>query len=134
MPTHRGRLVLKKFRMGSILLIFFLQNVLVFGLIFWLLTWLTEWFFQKKNHVSKGQLYECGFKAISDINIQINLNFTLVCVFLILYDVEFTFLFPLLFNSAFAELTAIYVFFFFLFFILISLVFDLNQNSLGLSI
>jgi NADH:ubiquinone oxidoreductase subunit 3 (subunit A) len=129
---HRFRK--KSLRMGSILLFFFLQNVLVFGLIFWLLTWLTEWFFQKKNHVSKGQLYECGFRAISDINIQINLNFSMVCVFLILYDVEFTFLFPLLFNSAFADAGAFYIFFSFIFFILISLVYDLNQHSLGLSI
>ena len=37
---HRFRK--KSLRMGSILLFFFLQNVLVFGLIFWLLTWLTE--------------------------------------------------------------------------------------------
>lgn len=122
------------FRMGSILLLFFLQNVLVFGLIFWLLTWLTEWFFQKKNHVAKAQLYECGFKAISDINIQINVNFSLVCVFLVLYDVEFIFLFPLLFNSFFAEAAACFVFFAFIFFILISLIFDLNQHSLNLSV
>jgi NADH:ubiquinone oxidoreductase subunit 3 (subunit A) len=120
--------------MGSILLFFFLQNVLIFGLIFWLLTWATEWFFQKKNHVSKGQLYECGFKAISDINIQINLNFSMVCVFLILYDVEFIFLFPLFFNSIFSNLVVFYVFFFFIFFILISLVYDLNQQALNLSI
>lgn len=120
--------------MGSILLIFFIQNVLIFGLIFWLLTWLTEWFFQKKNHAAKAQVYECGFKAISDINIQINLNFSMVCVFLILYDVEFMFLFPLLFNFFFIDIWGYYIFFSFMFFILISLVYDLNQNALNLSI
>ena len=46
----------------------------------------------------KKQFYECGFKAISDINIQINLNFAMLCIFLILYDIEFTFLFPILFS------------------------------------
>jgi NADH:ubiquinone oxidoreductase subunit 3 (subunit A) len=120
--------------MGSILILFFIQNVLIFGLIFWLLTWLTEWFFQKKNHVSKSQLYECGFKAISDVNIQINLNFSIVCVFLILYDVEFLFLFPLLFNISFANFLVFFIFFIFIFFILISFIYDLNQNALSLSI
>lgn len=120
--------------MGSVLLFFFLQNVLVFGLIFWLLTWLTEWFFLKKNHVSKGQLYECGFKAISDLNIQINVNFSIVCVFLILYDVEFIFLFPVLFNFFVVDYYIIYVFFFFIFFIITALIYDLNNNALGLTI
>ena len=46
----------------------------------------------------KKQFYECGFKSISDINIQINLNFVMLCIFLILYDIEFTFLFPILFK------------------------------------
>lgn len=84
--------------------------------------------------MSKGQLYECGFKAISDINIQINLNFSIVCVFLILYDVEFIFLFPVLFNFFFIDYFVVYVFFFFLFFIIISLIYDLNNNAMSLSI
>jgi NADH:ubiquinone oxidoreductase subunit 3 (subunit A) len=120
--------------MGSSLLIFFIENVLVFGLIFWLLTWLTEWFFQRKRHQAKAQFYECGFRAVSDLNLQINVNFSIVCAFLILYDVEFVFLFPALFNLGHAVGSAHLALGGFLFFILLSLVYDINQNALSVSI
>lgn len=63
----------------------------------------------------KKQYYECGFKVISDINIQINLNFILLCVFLILYDIEFTLLFPVLFNFTNIFFFSIYFIFTFCF-------------------
>ena len=101
--------------MGDIVILFLLQNILVFGIIFWLLTWGAEYFFTKKTHLTKKQFYECGFRTLSELNIQINLNFSMLCVFLILYDIEFTFLFPILFNFwslFFFE----FIFFFFFFF------------------
>ena len=84
--------------MGDIIVLFLIQNVLIFLIIFWLLTWGAEYFFKKKNHLTKKHFYECGFRTLSDLNIQINLNFSMMCIFLILYDIEFTFLFPLLFK------------------------------------
>jgi NADH:ubiquinone oxidoreductase subunit 3 (subunit A) len=84
--------------MGDIVLIYLLQNILLFGLIFWVLTWGAEYFYTKKNHLTKKQFYECGFKSNAELNIQINLNFPMLCVFLILYDIEFTLLIPMLFN------------------------------------
>ena len=83
--------------MNDILTLFLIQNVLIFLLIFWLLTWLTEYFFKKKVHLTKNQFYECGFRTLSELNIQINVNFSLLCIFLILYDIEFTLLFHILF-------------------------------------
>lgn len=96
--------------MGSVILLAFVQNVFLFCMIFWLLTWLAERFATRKHQKAKQQFYECGFRSISDLNIQINLNFSLVCVFLILYDVEFTFLFPFLFNFQYIDATALYLF------------------------
>ncbi len=117
--------------MGSYIIIFFIQNVLIFSLIFWLLTFLSEAFYSKKNQFSKKQFYECGFKSITDLNLQINLNFSLIAIFLILYDVEFTFLFPFLFNFSFLSSTAIIFFFFFILLLLLCLIFDLQLNSLS---
>lgn len=88
-------------RMGDVVLFFFIQNVFLFGLIFWALTWAGEYVVTKKNHAAKRQFYECGFKSLSELNVQINLNFTMLCVFLVLYDVEFTLLFPVLFNLSY---------------------------------
>lgn len=117
--------------MGDIIVIFFLQNVFIFTLIFWGLTVLGSYFYKKKNHTSKRQFYECGFKVFSDINIQINLNFAMLCVFLILYDIEFVLLFPILFNIL--NIT-IYQFIFFLAFVLLiilSLYYDWQTNALS---
>jgi NADH:ubiquinone oxidoreductase subunit 3 (subunit A) len=115
--------------MGSMIIFFLIQNVLVFCLIFWALTWIAEYFFSKKEQLTKKQFYECGFKSVSDLNIQINLNFSLVCVFLILYDVEFTFLYPALFNFYSIDNLGFYIFLMFISFLLLALIYDLSHTA-----
>lgn len=117
--------------MGDIVLFFFIQNVFLFGIIFWLLTWAGEFIVSKKNQASKRQFYECGFKSISELNVQINMNFTMLCVFLVLYDVEFTLLFPVLFNFSFVSFFSFLVFCLFVFLIILSLYYDFQMNSLN---
>jgi len=117
--------------MGDIVLIFLLQNILIFVIIFWLLTWAGEYFYKVKNHPAKKQFYECGFKNLSDINIQININFTMMCVFLILYDIEFVFLFPILFNFSTIGSFQIIVFITFISLIIASLIYDWQTNALN---
>ena len=115
--------------MGSIILLAFIQNVFLFCMIFWGLTWLGEWYANPREHKAKRQVYECGFKALSDLNLEVNLNFSLVCAFLILYDVEFTFLFPLLFNFGAVDAQAFFLAGVFFSFLLLALVYDVNQNA-----
>lgn len=119
--------------MGDAIVISLIQNVLIFGIIFWLLTWGAEYFYTNKQQLTKKQFYECGFKAISELNIQINFNFFMLAVFLILYDIEFTFLFPILFNySLFSTIEFIFVFLF-IFLIIVSLFYDWLNNVLSWS-
>lgn len=117
--------------MGDIIIFFFCQNVLLFSLIFWFLTWACEYFYKKRNHVTKKQTYECGFKAFDTLNIQINLNFVLLCVFLVLYDLEFVLLIPIIFNiyNIFWFQYAILIIFFIL--LIISLVYDWQMHALS---
>lgn len=117
--------------MGDIVILFFLQNIFIFSLIFWVLTIIGGYFYKKKNHYMKKQFYECGFKSISDINLQINLNFVMLCVFLILYDIEFVFLFPILFNFSNILLFQLYIYIIFVYLILISLYYDIQTNALN---
>jgi len=117
--------------MGDIVVLYLIQNVLLFGIIFWLLTWGAEFFFTKKVHLTKKQFYECGFRTLSELNIQINLNFSMLCVFLILYDIEFTFLFPLLFNFSNIFLLEFFIIFFFISLIVFSLYYDWQFNALS---
>lgn len=120
--------------MGSIVIISLLQHVFILGIIFWLLTWGAEKFSNKKLHRTKNQFYECGFKSISDLNLQVNISFSMICVFLILYDVEFTFLFPILVNYHLVDSTSLLIFIFFIFFIILALLYDLAHSAISTTV
>lgn len=95
------------------------------------MTWAGEYFYKRKDHPTKKNLYECGFKSVTDINIQINFNFAMVCVFLVLYDIEFTFLIPAVFNSEFFFISSFAVLMCFIALIIVSLFYDWQVNSLN---
>ena len=117
--------------MGDIVILFLLQNIFLFCLIFWLLTWASEYFFKKKNHETKKNFYECGFKSTSDINLQINFNFSMICIFLILYDIEFTLLIPIFFNLSFMFVLNYVLMIIFIILIILSLIYDWQMNALN---
>jgi len=117
--------------MGDIILLFFIQNIFIFSLIFWFLTWASEHFYKKKAQTSSKQFYECGFKSISDLNLQINLNFAIVCVFLVLYDVEFIFLIPIFFNLGILSFFQFFILMSFFTLIILSLVYDWQNQALN---
>ena len=117
--------------MGDILVLFLIQNIFIFSIIFWGLTWAGEYFFKKKNHATKRNFYECGFKSTSDINLQINFNFSMICIFLILYDIEFTLLIPMFFNFSFLFLFNYLLLVSFIILIILSLIYDWQMNALN---
>ena len=43
---------------------------------------------------SRRDFYECGFKPQNQRPVKISLQFLLICVFFLLYDIELVFLFP----------------------------------------
>jgi NADH-quinone oxidoreductase subunit A len=116
--------------MGDITAPFMVVNLIIFCAIFWVLTIVGEFYYKKKDHLSKKQYYECGFKSLTDNQIGININFTLLAVFLILYDVEFNILYPALFSFWFISFSQFFFFIIFILFILISLYYDLKVNAL----
>jgi len=105
-------------------LLFFVKNLVFFSLLFWILLLVGSFFYKIKNQVSKKHFCECGFKSLSDLNIQININFTMLCIFLILYDIEFTIVFPILFNLTIVGILQLFVLFIFLLLVLSSLFYD----------
>lgn len=117
--------------MGGGFILFFFQHVFMFCIIFWLLTWAGEFFFKKKNHKTKKNFYECGFKSTVDINIQINFNFIILCVFLILYDVEFIFLIPFYTNLINLSMISLVILYVYILLILLSLIYDWQMNALN---
>lgn len=117
--------------MGDTVLLFFFKSVLVFSLIFWFLLFVSSYFYKIKNQPSKRHFIECGFKSLTDINIQININFVMLCIFLILYDIEFTLLFPILFNMWNINMLQYIYFTLFILLIIASLFYDWQTNSLS---
>lgn len=117
--------------MGGIFIFFLIQNIAIFSLIFWGLTVAGERFFKSKNHKTKKNYYECGFKSTVDINVQFNFNFIIICVFLILYDVEFMYLMPFFLNLENISMFQFSIFNLFLILIVVSLVYDWQNNALN---
>jgi len=53
---------------------------------------------------SRRDFYECGFKPQTQRPIKVSLQFLLICVFFLLYDIELVFLFPFVSGSTFTGL------------------------------
>lgn len=79
---------------------------------------------------SRRDFYECGFKPKPQRPVQIPMQFVLICVFFILYDVELIFLLP--YVAGFTQAGAYDSLLFFLFFILFlfGLIFDFERHAL----
>ena len=53
---------------------------------------------------TRRDFYECGFRPQSQRPIKISLQFLLICVFFLLYDIELIFLFPFVSGYTFSGL------------------------------
>lgn len=103
---------------------FLIQNIFLLTLLFWLLSFLGTKFFKKKDYKSAVELFECGFLTTHTLNLTFNYNFLITATLLILYDIEFFFLIPVLFNYSLITPKVILVYFLFILGILLSFVYD----------
>lgn len=80
--------------------------------------------------ILRKDFYECGFKPISQKPIQLSIQFFILCIFFILYDIELIFSFPLIssiFNHSLLEV-GMFVFIYGSF--MLSLCFDIDRYLL----
>ena len=80
--------------------------------------------------ISRRDFYECGFKPVTQKVVRLPIQFLLICVFFLLYDIELIFLFPFVSGITFLgfyDSMIILLFFVVLFF---SLIFDFNRHAL----
>jgi NADH:ubiquinone oxidoreductase subunit 3 (subunit A) len=80
--------------------------------------------------LARKDFYECGFRPQNQKPIKLPIQFLLICVFFLMYDIELVFIFPYvsgIFFSGFFDLILI-TFFFFLFFL--SLIVDFERHAL----
>lgn len=77
---------------------------------------------------NRREFYECGFKPVIQKPVQFTIQFTIVCLFFILYDIELIFSFPLVSTSSNHSLLEIITFGFLYGSFVFSLIFDFDQN------
>jgi NADH-quinone oxidoreductase subunit A len=80
--------------------------------------------------IARRDFYECGFRPQTQKPIRMPIQFLLICVFFLLYDIELVFLFPYVSGIMFAGLYdfLLLVLFFVLFFL--SLIVDYERHAL----
>ena len=80
--------------------------------------------------IARRDFYECGFRPTSQKPIRVPMQFLLICIFFLLYDIELVFLFPLVSASTFIGLFDLLLLIFFFAVLLVSLVIDFNRHAL----
>lgn len=111
--------------------IFFLfQNILILMLIFWLLSYFGDKFYKNKTYKTSENVYECGFTSLHALRVNINFGFFIIALLLILYDIEFFILIPMMFNLYSCSLIQLIVYWIFLTFMVISFLLDWETISL----
>tara|TARA_B100000795_G_C22803483_1_gene443283 strand:- start:4578 stop:4943 length:366 start_codon:yes stop_codon:yes gene_type:complete len=80
--------------------------------------------------IARRDFYECGFRPTTQKTIRVPIQFMLICIFFLLYDIELVFLFPYVSAITFIGVydLLLIIFFFFIFFL--SLIIDFNRHAL----
>ena len=79
---------------------------------------------------TRQDFYECGFKPQSQRPVKIAIQFLLICVFFLLYDIELVYLFPFASGITFTGLYDLLLLILFFGVMTISLVIDYNRHAL----
>jgi len=80
------------------------------------------------SQANRREFYECGFKPITQKPIRFSIQFTLVCFFFLIYDIELAFSYPLVASFGVNSLTEVFFFFFLYGSLTLSLLFDFDRN------
>jgi NADH:ubiquinone oxidoreductase subunit 3 (subunit A) len=79
---------------------------------------------------TRRDFYECGFKPQTQKPIKISIQFLIICIFFLLYDIELVFLFPFVSGITFFGLYDNLLLVFFFMIMYISLQIDYERHAL----
>jgi NADH:ubiquinone oxidoreductase subunit 3 (subunit A) len=80
--------------------------------------------------IARRDFYECGFKPQTQKPIKVSIQFILICIFFLLYDIELVFLFPFVSGFTFTGLYDLFLLIFFFAILFISLNIDYERHAL----
>jgi NADH:ubiquinone oxidoreductase subunit 3 (subunit A) len=81
--------------------------------------------------LSRRDFYECGFRPQTQKTIELPIQFLLICVFFLLYDIELVYLFPIVSSSTFLGGHDSFLLGLFFLLFVISLHIDFNRHALA---
>jgi len=80
---------------------------------------------------SRRDLYECGFKPQNQKPVQVSIQFLMISIFFLLYDIELLYIIPLIAGLTSLGLYELLLTILFLFLVVISLLIDYDRNVLA---
>ena len=80
--------------------------------------------------IARRDFYECGFRPQTQKPIRLPIQFLLICVFFLLYDIELVFLFPYVSGVVFSGFYDFVLLIFFFLLFLLSLIVDYERHAL----
>lgn len=80
--------------------------------------------------LARKDFYECGFKPQTQKPIKFPIQFLLICVFFLLYDIELVFLFPYVSGVTFSGFYDLLLFILFFILLMASLAIDYERHAL----
>jgi len=80
--------------------------------------------------IARRDFYECGFRPQSQKPIKLPIQFLLICIFFLLYDIELVFLFPFVSGITYCGLYDFLLIFFFLILFVLTLGIDYERHAL----
>ena len=116
--------------MAGNIVFFLVTNAILFSFIFWVLTFISKYYYSNKYYTSKLNFYECGFKSLTQFQINYSLNFIVLILFLLLYDGEFLIVIPFSLNILVSNLSCFAILFYFLLWLYLTLLLDYIFNAL----
>lgn len=116
--------------MAGILVFYTIINAIFFSVLFWILTFVSKYFYSNKYYATKLNFYECGFKSLTQFQVNYNINFLLLILFLLLYDGEFLIIIPFSLNIFISSYLTYVIVFYFLVWLYLTLVLDYIFNAL----
>ena len=80
---------------------------------------------------SRKDFYECGFRPQNQQPLKLSIQFLLICIFFLMYDVELVFIFPYVSGLIFAGLFDFCILIFFIVLFFASLAIDYERHALN---
>jgi len=79
---------------------------------------------------SRRDFYECGFRPQNQRPIKVSIQFLLICVFFLLYDIELTYIFPFISGYTYMGLYDLFLLILFFLILFTSLLIDYERHAL----